>query len=230
METYEIQAEAMITLGQGTQPETVLDAITTWSESLPDAIRAEVATLDAEGEQASLGDTVPADGPVRPDLILTLTGNDEDALLGVVTGLSLVLSPYVANDTRILGERRYQVLPGQGPVRLFYALSRLPDMSREDFQHYWLHTHAELGRRFIPPYSYIQAHADADLTDKLSHASGWSASMFDGVVAIHFPDLSAAQAQLAREDVTAIALEDERRFIDHERVLMGFFSVQRSLT
>jgi len=220
------QAEAMLELVNAQALDAALGALHDWRNTNRAHVTIEVDVNDLSGAQASLGEAVPADGSQIPDMIIVIFAEREADVVDAVASLSTALKGIAGSKTRILGQQRHEILSADGAVRLFYALSRLPGMSRRDFQDYWLNTHAEFGRRFIPPYSYIQAHTDGDFTAMLCGCSGWAASAFDGVVAVHFPDLEAAQRQLSQDYVTTIALEDERRFIDHSRVQMGFYSVK----
>lgn len=131
-----------------------------------------------------------------------------------ITLLQVAANPYVvALGPPATGPSRLN-LAGTGPVRIFYGLHRLSTMAVDAFQDYWLNTHADVGRALIPPYSYCQSHADSELTQSLATLTGLTPSDLDGVASVHFPDLDACNKQLAREDVSEIALEDERRFID----------------
>ena len=87
-----------------------------------------------------------------------------------------------------------------------------------------MNVHSDFGRRLIPPYSYHQLHARADLTNQAASAGGLPASTFDGIVEVHFPDMDALVAQVTRPSVAKDALEDERNFIDHAR--SAFFVYQ----
>ncbi len=112
---------------------------------------------------------------------------------------------------------RHAVLPGGDAIRLFFGLRRLERLTRAAFHDYWLNRHAEIGRRLIPPYTYHQIHADEEATGALALQAGLSASTYDGMVEVHFPDVDAFVRQLSRADVAAEALEDEKNFIDHAR-------------
>lgn len=162
-----------------------------------------------------------------PEVVLSLYGDDaamtQDAAVALLSEVRGGVDPL--RSSALMCDR-LQILPGQGPVRIYYGLRRLRTLTRDEFLHYWLHHHADIGRQLIPPYSYIQSHADTILTTSFAERCQLPASTLDGVVTVHFPDLAACQRQLARDDVGDIAIEDERRFIDHERVEFGVFSVR----
>ena len=188
-------------------------------------------TMELALNDVSEGDSIAGEVATReslPDAILSLYGDDARNPFDTARRLAMRIRPLLDQQaSSVLVADRYQLLPGHGPVRIYYGLHRLERLSRQEFQHYWLHTHADIGRRLIPPYSYIQSHADAGLTGAFADACGLGSSTLDGIVTVHFPDLQACRRQLAREDVGEIALEDERRFIDHNRVQFGVYSVRR---
>ena len=107
-------------------------------------------------------------------------------------------------------------------LKLTFALVRRPDLTREQFQDYWLNTHAPLVasvretlriRRYVQLHS-LPAETSAALRDVRAGPEG-----FDGVAQLwwdSFEDMSAAEPQAARE-AGALLLEDEKRFIDLSR-------------
>jgi len=177
-------------------------------------------------ENATIGDSVGSQEAL-PDLIVALRATDLAALLETVSQIAPQLAPLVNhNASYVFGARRHEILAGWGPVRIYYGIRRLPNMTRAAFQDYWGGHHADVGRRLIPPYSYVQSHAIAEICDAASAASGLASTSLDGIVTVHFPDLAAAQKQLSDERVAAEALEDEARFIDHARVQFGLYSCE----
>lgn len=177
-------------------------------------------------EDATIGDSVGSQETL-PDLIVSLYADDPSQLVALSAKLTPLLAPHIESKASyVFGARRYEILAGWGPVRIYYGIRRLPDMTRDAFQDYWRGHHAEVGRRLIPPYSYVQSHADAVIGDAASAATGLQGTTLDGIVTVHFPDLAAAQKQLADERVATEALEDEARFIDHARVQFGLYGCQ----
>lgn len=161
-----------------------------------------------------------------PAVIVSLQAPTTDILLAAASGLTKCLGDtFDKTQSLIIGTHRLEILPGSGSIRIHYGLHSLPNMSRTAFQDYWLNTHADIGRQLIPPYSYFQSHADDELTARLVEICGLKAATFDGIVTVHFPNMEACQAQLSRTDVGEIAIEDERRFIDHNHVEFGVYEV-----
>ena len=164
-----------------------------------------------------------ASGPdlALPDLVVSLGEEGEDA-----ASLLAALAPHVlAERSSLAVVERHVVLEGRDCIRLFFGLRRLPALTLAEFHHYWLHHHADYGRRMIPPYSYHQLHADPVRAAALAGAVGLPASTLDGIVEVDFPDVEALVRQLTRPDVAQDALEDERRFIDHGRSMIWAYEV-----
>lgn len=173
---------------------------------------ASLAPADALSALPHVAETA---GGAAPDAILSLSG-ERASLQKMLGGLNL---GEVADTTAstLSGARRHAILPGNGPIRLHFGLRRLSRLTRAQFLDYWLNTHAEFGRRLIPPYTYHQLHADEGLTDSAARLAGVGASTLDGIVEVHFPSIEALVKQLMRPDVAVEALADERNFIDHAR-------------
>ena len=64
---------------------------------------------------------------------------------------------------------------------------------------------------------YRQVHTDTTLTERARSAAGVSGTDFDGVALAYYSDSAAFRAIMANAEVVEPLLEDERRFIDHER-------------
>jgi hypothetical protein len=161
--------------------------------------------------------------PELPEAIVTLPTGPGD-----LTATVAPLTQYAdLSRSSILAVRRYAILPGQDSIRLVFALRRLKRLSAAEFYDYWLNHHADYGRRLIPPYTYHQLHTDPAATQRGAAAADLPASDYDGVVEVHFPDLAAFAAQLARPEVAEGALADERNFIDHERSVFWAYREER---
>jgi uncharacterized protein (TIGR02118 family) len=105
-------------------------------------------------------------------------------------------------------------------LKLTFCLIRLPHLSREAFQDYWVNTHGPLVasvaqalqiRRYVQTHSY-PAEASAALA-----ASRGAPADYDGVAELWFDSLEAVVANGERPEARAagaLLLEDERRFID----------------
>jgi uncharacterized protein (TIGR02118 family) len=105
-------------------------------------------------------------------------------------------------------------------LKLTFCLIRLPQLSREAFQDYWINTHGPLVasvaqtlqiRRYVQLHSY-PVEASATLAAGRGAPAG-----YDGVAELWFDSLDAVIANGERPDARAagaLLLEDERRFID----------------
>jgi len=108
-------------------------------------------------------------------------------------------------------------------IKLSFALRRLPSLTREEFQAYWLEHHAPLVRELAPLLGirrYVQLHtAESPLNDTLRAGRG-GPEPFDGVAELWFDSVEAIERSTASAEGREAAmslLEDERRFIDLER-------------
>ncbi|HEY7650417.1 MAG TPA: EthD domain-containing protein [Methylomirabilota bacterium] len=113
-------------------------------------------------------------------------------------------------------------------VKLTFCLRRLPHLSREEFQRYWLDVHGPLVRAHAPALGikrYVQVHTDAStLGDAVRKVRG-APEPFDGVAELWWEsaeDLRAAGATAEGRAAGAALLEDERRFIDLGRSPLSF--------
>jgi uncharacterized protein (TIGR02118 family) len=108
-------------------------------------------------------------------------------------------------------------------IKLLYCLRRLPHLSREEFQKYWLEIHGPLVRKHSGALAirrYVQAHTlDHGLNPALRETRG-GGEPYDGVAQLWWESAEAlAKANSTPEGLEAgrILLEDEKRFIDLER-------------
>jgi uncharacterized protein (TIGR02118 family) len=103
-------------------------------------------------------------------------------------------------------------------IKLTFALVRLPQLSREDFQRYWFETHAPLVasvKDALRIRRYVQLHSlPADVSESLRQARGGPEG-YDGVAQLwwdSFEDL--ANSDPAAAEGGRLLLEDERKFTD----------------
>jgi uncharacterized protein (TIGR02118 family) len=105
-------------------------------------------------------------------------------------------------------------------IKLSFCLVRLPHLTREAFQAYWLRTHAPLVASVAAELQirrYVQTHSLPAEAQRGLRASRDAPQEFDGVAELWFDSLEAMAANGARPQAQAAAallLEDERRFID----------------
>jgi uncharacterized protein (TIGR02118 family) len=121
-------------------------------------------------------------------------------------------------------------------IKLTFCLTRLPQLSREQFQHYWFETHAPLVASVAETLQirrYVQLHSLAAEAQAALRASRNAPEEFDGVAELWFDSLETLAANSERAEAREagrLLLEDERRFIDlensplwwgEERVIVG---------
>jgi uncharacterized protein (TIGR02118 family) len=108
-------------------------------------------------------------------------------------------------------------------IKLTFCLTRLPHLSREDFQAYWRNTHAPLVASVAATLQirrYVQLHSLAAEVSEPIRASRGGPPQFDGVAELWFDSLEALAQNGQRPEAQAagaLLLEDERRFIDLEK-------------
>ena len=113
-------------------------------------------------------------------------------------------------------------------VKLTFALRRLPHLSREEFQRYWLEQHGPLVRSYVEVLGirrYVQTHTSPDAMQVALRASRGAPEPYDGVAELWYDSLEAIAVAVSTDEGRAASLallEDERRFIDHERSPLWF--------
>ena len=112
-------------------------------------------------------------------------------------------------------------------IKLTFCLKRLPHLSREQFQAYWLDNHAPLvakHRETLRIRRYVQMHSgSAEMNAGIAMARQ-APEMFDGVAELwwdSFEDIVANPNPDAPAAGLAL-LEDERKFIDLPRSPLFF--------
>lgn len=121
-------------------------------------------------------------------------------------------------------------------IKLTFCLVRLPSLTREQFQDYWLNTHGPLVRSVkdvLRIKRYVQLHAMDEAVSAQIRASRASPAQFDGVAQLwweSFEDMAKIGADPKAAEAGALLLEDEKRFIDlpksplwygEEKVIIG---------
>jgi uncharacterized protein (TIGR02118 family) len=113
---------------------------------------------------------------------------------------------------------------GRAVLKLTFCLRRLPSLSLEEFQDYWLNKHGPLVRSLQPALGmvrYVQVHRlDSDLADGMQHVRG-APEPYDGVAELWWPDLASAERAAASPEFRVEQLNDTQQFVDVER-LQGF--------
>jgi uncharacterized protein (TIGR02118 family) len=106
-------------------------------------------------------------------------------------------------------------------IKLVFVLRRRSDLTREEFQRYWLEQHGALVRSYAEVLGirrYVQVHTLADDVHAALRASRHAPEAYDGVAELWYDSLEALGAVVSTDEGRAAALallEDERRFIDH---------------
>lgn len=114
-------------------------------------------------------------------------------------------------------------------IKLVFCLRRLPHLSREDFQRYWLDSHGPLVRQLAPALGvkrYVQVHTLRSAFSEALRAHRGAPDDFDGVAELWWESVDdfarAGSTQEGREAGRRL-LEDEKRFIDlsHSPIWFG---------
>ena len=118
-------------------------------------------------------------------------------------------------------------------IKLSFCLHRLPHLSREAFQAYWLETHAPLVKshqKALRIRRYVQTHALTTELNDMIRAGRSAPEMYDGVAELwwdSFADLEAATSSPEGQAAGLALLEDERKFIDLARSPLWFGEEKR---
>ena len=108
-------------------------------------------------------------------------------------------------------------------IKLTFALTRLPHLTREAFQAYWFERHGPLVASVREPLRirrYVQSHSlPAEVSADLRRTRGGPEG-FDGVAQLwwdSFDDMAVTTTDPAAVAAGKMLLEDERTFIDLSR-------------
>ena len=113
-------------------------------------------------------------------------------------------------------------------IKLVFCLRRLPHLSREQFQRYWLDSHGPLVRELAPALGvrrYVQVHTLRSAFSEAMRAHRGAPDDFDGVAELWWESVEEfARAGSTKEGRAAgqRLLEDEKRFIDLARSPIWF--------
>ncbi len=108
-------------------------------------------------------------------------------------------------------------------IKVTFCLHRLPHLSREAFQKYWLENHGPLVTRNAETLGvrrYVQLHRLETETNERFRAIRGAPEPYDGVAELWFDSQEAMQRAFGAEAGRATGkalLEDERKFIDWSR-------------
>ena len=108
-------------------------------------------------------------------------------------------------------------------IKFVMCCCRHPDMSREQFQDYWLNKHGPFfmkNAEIMRAKKYVQSHTiDTPLNEGLRESRGMLPA-YDGVAEVWFEseqDLMEAMSSVEGQELGAALLKDEGNFIDHSK-------------
>jgi len=108
-------------------------------------------------------------------------------------------------------------------IKFIMCISRHPDMTREQFQDYWMNQHGPFfmeNAGTMRAIKYLQSHTlDSPLNEGLRSSRGMMPE-YDGVAEVWFEseeDLMEAMSSPEGQALSAELLEDEGNFIDHSK-------------
>ncbi len=105
-------------------------------------------------------------------------------------------------------------------IKLTFCLTRLPSLSREQFQDYWFNTHGPLVRSVkdvLRIKRYVQLHSFDESISAPIRASREGPPQYDGVALLwweSFEDMGKIASDPKAAEAGRMLLEDERKFID----------------
>ena len=106
-------------------------------------------------------------------------------------------------------------------IKISFCLTRLPHLSRDEFQTYWRETHAPLvaaRAELLRIKRYVQSHTLPDEAFAAMAASRAGPPAYDGIAELWWDSLEdMANPDPAGRTAALELLEDERRFIDLAR-------------
>jgi hypothetical protein len=184
------------------------------------------------GQSAHGAEIVKASPPF--DAIVEVSKSDAsfEDLTKAIDGLAGRLVPWIdpARSIAIAGTE-HQITPGSAPLLLAFPLRRLTRLTHREFLDYWLNVHAEYGRKArVPPIKYWQFHGDETASQAAAALAGVAIHDFDGVAMSYFTDIPELQDLLDQPSVASAALEDEKKFIDHSRSIIGLCEIAQDVT
>jgi uncharacterized protein (TIGR02118 family) len=108
-------------------------------------------------------------------------------------------------------------------IKLIMCLARRSDLSREQFQDYWLNQHGPFFQQnagTMRAKKYLQCHTmDTPLNSGMREARGMQPE-YDGVAEVWFDseaDLMEAMGSAEMQQLNEALLKDEANFIDHSK-------------
>jgi EthD domain len=185
--------------------------------------------LDDDPTQQTAHSAEMRDAPPPFDVVVDF--GDEDAstedLLSAVKGVGRSLASAVdAERSAALLGTEHVIVAGTRPLILVFPLRRLDALTYDEFHDHWLQKHAALARAIPVIQAYRQFHALPAESDAAAEAAGVAISDFEGAAEGYYQDLQSFLDIMSAPEVVADAIEDERRFIDHSRSVMGLYQFE----
>jgi hypothetical protein len=207
-------------------------------DALEAALRSAAATLRAAGWRVDAAVAVEPDAfldtahgacvPARVDGLLSWDLAQAPALPDLATVLGEVVSRLgkevdPVRSGVVYGEQ-HDVIEGDGPLQISFALRRTAAMNHDEFSDYWLNSHGRMAKeapRRKTNTGYRQLHADQAACRTLAAAAGLGQDDYDGLVSSDHVDAARMKKIFGSPAVAEAALADERNFIDHDRSAIG---------
>ena len=108
-------------------------------------------------------------------------------------------------------------------IKLVMCLCRHPNLTRQQFQDYWLNEHGPFFQKHagdMRAKKYVQSHTiDTPLNEEFRKSRGMLPE-YDGVAEVWFEseeDMIQAMSSPEGQKLSAALLEDEKTFLDHSR-------------
>ncbi|MFG0256693.1 MAG: EthD domain-containing protein [Phycisphaerales bacterium JB043] len=108
-------------------------------------------------------------------------------------------------------------------IKLVICVRRKAGMTLEQFQDYWLNSHAPLFMKYADRYKtkrYVQCHTVDTPMNEAIRASRGMEEGYDGVAEVWFEseeELMGAMGSPEGQELSEMLLEDEANFLDHGR-------------
>lgn len=134
----------------------------------------------------------------------------------------------LARSAVLAGNQHLLAPTDNGPFMLVFALRRPQQMSREAFFDYWANRHGPMIAKGLGERgTYYQFRGDEDATRSAAQRLGAGIDDFDGHAGGWLRDPSVLGVSMKRPQA-AIALDDERQFIDHPRSMLVVYDIRAS--
>lgn len=108
-------------------------------------------------------------------------------------------------------------------IKLVMCVSRLPELTRAEFQDYWLNHHGPLLQKFAAAYKvcrYIQSHTIDTALNKAVQDSRGISQEYDGIAELWWESEAEFIAAINSEQgkkLRTVFLDDEAKFLDFSR-------------